>query len=415
MKKSNPAKLIFSFLGLATFASLVGTVSGTLAWYTYSTRATVSYSGTSVSNTVQLQIGIASESKVLSVEEATEQVMNDEFVEEDDEKQAIISSFEGFWNEMEEVKWENDDHYYYFAPCGAGLSSAAINAYLRSNGYASISLIPVTSGAYSRGDTFSLKTSPNPNPEHNLSPANQSSYSKIPFVFRVIRSSTTEENKYVEDAELWLTDAQARASSIDDGNIYKALRLYIDRGNDYTDDFVLNPSADSKGATTVAGVLDLTRDNYYDYDDNGDEIIYGDYETIGGKQQSYAGSDEIADINSTGKTGEDFDTFTAKHRQGINYYENYDDCVFKTAEFESLSTISPVKDQVTGELKNKDPENPTSVCKTKGETEHYLGRVDVTVYLEGWDLSVVDEELEHFFDMGLTFEINKLGAEEVEP
>ena len=66
MKKSKPAKLLLGVLGLATFASLVGTVSGTLAWYAYSTRATVSYSGTSVNNTVQLQIGIASPKKALS-------------------------------------------------------------------------------------------------------------------------------------------------------------------------------------------------------------------------------------------------------------------------------------------------------------------------------------------------------------
>ena len=44
MKKLNPAKFIFGFLGLSTFASLVGTVSGTLAWYAYSARAAVSYS-----------------------------------------------------------------------------------------------------------------------------------------------------------------------------------------------------------------------------------------------------------------------------------------------------------------------------------------------------------------------------------
>ena len=64
MKKLNTAKTLFGFLGLATFASLVGTVSGTLAWYSYTTRVTVSYSGTSIENTVQLQIGIASETKM---------------------------------------------------------------------------------------------------------------------------------------------------------------------------------------------------------------------------------------------------------------------------------------------------------------------------------------------------------------
>ena len=409
MKKSNPAKLIFSFLGLATFASLVGTVSGTLAWYTYSTRATVSYSGTSVSNTVQLQIGIASPSKVLSVNEATELVMNDEFIEKDEEKQRIISSFVEFWNVMEETKWNDDNNYYYFAPVGSGLSSPCISAYLKSNGYATNTLAAVTTGSYSRGDDFSLKISPNPDPRHNSLPAKQSYYAYIPFVFRVIRTNTNEENKFEGDVELWLTDAQVRASSVDDGEIYKAIRMYVDRGNDYEDDFILNPSAQGKGSTVVAGVLDLTRDNYYDYDADGNEILYGEYETISERKSSYEGADEIADLNGTGKTGEDYDTFTAKHRPGINYFESYENCVFKTAEYESLSTIKPIKDEQSGALRNRDEQHPSSVCKTKGEAGHFLGRVDMTVYLEGWDHNVIDQEYEHAFDLGLTFEINKLG------
>ncbi len=413
MKKSNPTKLLLSFLGLATFASLVGTVSGTLAWYTYSSRATVSYSGTSVSNTVQLQIGIASPTKVLSVEQIREVIMNDEAIP-DDEKDDQIAIYENmfgeFWSVAEEVKWNNDSNYYYFAPIGSGLSSPFINAYLKSNGYATNKLAAVTSGAYSRGDNFSLKVSPNPDPLHNSILAKQSYYAYIPFVFRVVRYNVTDTdtNKYVADSELWLTDAQVRASSNEDGAVYNAVRMYVDRSSDYEDDFILSPSATNKGSTTVAGLLDLTGDHYYDYDAYDNEIIYGEYESISGIQSSYAGPNEIADINGTGKTGEDYDTFTARHREGINYYDNYNNCAFKKAEFESLSSVSPIKDEITGILRNKDDSHPTSVCKTAGVESHYLGRVDFTIYLEGWDHSVIDEELEHFFDLGLTFEINKL-------
>ena len=60
MKKFNPTKLLFGFLGIATFASLAGTISGTLAWYAYSTRASLSYTGTSIEQTAQLQIGVVS-------------------------------------------------------------------------------------------------------------------------------------------------------------------------------------------------------------------------------------------------------------------------------------------------------------------------------------------------------------------
>ena len=292
MKKSKPAKLLLGVLGLATFTSLVGTVSGTLAWYAYSTRATISYSGTSVNNTVQLQIGIASPTKVVSVDEIRN---NDELNYET--KRELLEMYEEFWNTVDEVKWDSDNNYYYFAPIGAGLSSPIINAYLNSNGYATNSLSPVTSSAFKRGDAFVLRTSPNPDPNHSFKPARKDYYATIPFVFRVIRSNTTAINSYVENIELWLTDAKVRASSTDDGNIYKAIRMFVDRKNDYEDNFILNPSAQEPGETVVAGLLDLTRDEYYDYDEFDNEIIYGEYESIGGIQSSYTGSDEISDIN----------------------------------------------------------------------------------------------------------------------
>ena len=418
MKKSDPAKLLFTFLGLATFASLVGTISGTLAWYAYSTRASLSYSGTSVNNTVQLQIGIASPTKVLSVAEIhaeNEQIIADAADLDDEKKQDLINrlqriedQFVEFWDVVEKQEWTGDSNYYYFAPVGSGLTSSIINAYLYSNGYATNSLVPVTSGYYSRGGAFSLKKAPYEGKSAISSQAEKRHYATIPFVFRVIRSNTTEVNSYVEGSELWLVDAQVKASSVDDGNIYKAIRMFIDRDDTYEDDFIMNPTAINKGLTVVGGLLNLNGDHYYDYNDNGDEIIYGEYETIDGIKPSYTGADEIADINGTGKT--EVDTFTAKHRPGINYYDNYNNCVFKTAEYESLSSIAPIKDEITGVLRNKDDNHPSSVCKTGGATDHYLGRVDFTIYLEGWDHSVIDEELEHYFDLGLTFEINKLGA-----
>lgn len=436
MKKSKPAKLLLGVLGLATFASLVGTVSGTLAWYAYSTRATVSYSGTSVNNTVQLEIGLVSKEKILSTQQIVDKITNDDSIDVDEKVELLEKVedwFNEFWDVMLETQWNGDPNYYYFAPVGKGLTYKILNAYLKSNGYATDSLAAVTSGSYKRGDVFSLRTSPNPDPSHNLTPANKFYYSVIPFVFRVTRSNTIVQNNYVEGAEIWLSDATVRASvdeNVDNGDIYKAVRVFIDRDNTikkndtdlepyYSDDFIFNPSATSKGETVVAGVLDLTRDHYYDYDENDNEIIYGDYESIGGIKPSFSfeGENEIDDLNGTNKSGTDYDTFTARHRPGINYYDNYDNCVFKTAEYECLKNpldpkdgIAPRKDEVTGILYNRDPLKASSVCLTNGESDHYLGRVDFTVFLEGWDHNVIDEEYEHAFDLGLTFEINKLGA-----
>ena len=62
-----------------------------------------------------------------------------------------------------------------------------------------------------------------------------------------------------------------------------------------------------------------------------------------------------------------------------------------------------------GILENFDENHPTSVCKTDANDNH-LARVNMTIWLEGWDFSIIDEEQDHMFDIGLTFEINKVNA-----
>ena len=391
MKKLNPAKFIFAFLGLSTFASLVGTVSGTLAWYAYSARVTLSYSGTSVSNTVQLQIGIASK----------------EFVEFDPLDEIKLD---------ENLETEEGPHYY-FAPVGSGLTSSVISTYLETNGYATNSLIPVTSGSYVEGQDgdFILKAAPNEYVFDNSRIAKQYRFAYIPFVFRVFRSNTlvVSEDDYLPDVEIWLSDVKVAASQSeeDQGDISKAVRMYIDRisteSHTYTEDFILNPTADSHGYTKVGGLLDLSRDNYYDYDKYGNEILYGEYDDskVSFNETTLAEDSGLVDINGSGAGS--FDTFTAKHHKNVKYYDGFEEGAIKTAEYVCFDEIKPIRNQRTGDLENKDANKPTSFCFTGNQSEHYLAQVNMYVYLEGWDFNVVDEEYEHMFDLGLTFEINK--------
>ncbi len=46
------------------------------------------------------------------------------------------------------------------------------------------------------------------------------------------------------------------------------------------------------------------------------------------------------------------------------------------------------------------------VCVTS--EENGLGRVDFTLYLEGWDLSLIDRNLSYTFQLGFEFSINKV-------
>lgn len=381
MKKFNPTALVFGFFGLATIASMLGAVSGSLAWYAYATRAAISYSGTSVFNTMQLQIGLASTIQI-----------------------------GGFHTDdrITETTFPEDDNYYYFSPAGVGLSSRAINTYLAANGYATNSLHQVTSGSYKPGDDFALKEAPTDSIYFNNQLAGKDNYAKIPFVFRALQSESIED-VFIPNTEIWVTDAKARASAISQGDVYKALRLHFERGELYpNENYILNPSANVAGATKVGGLLDFGRDRYYDFDPlTEEEIIYGEYESrVGLSLEGYDGPNEYHDINGVGQNDTP-SNFLAKHSQGVKYFSSLDSVGIKEAEYVSINEILPIKDS-NNVLQNSDEEHPTSVCITGTAEDNYIGRVDMTVYLEGWDFSLIDQEIGHYFDIGLTFEINAL-------
>ena len=381
MKKFNPTKLLFGFLGIATFASLAGTISGTLAWYAYSARATLSYTGTSIEKTAQLQIGVVS---------------------------PVAIDYTAADKMTEDTDLSTSSAHYYFAPIGTGLTSSNLNKYLEANGYATNYLIPVTSGSYTRGDAFSLKNAPDVDARvfDNSDPAAAKLFVHFQFVFRIAKNVYSATPEYVGGQELWLTDAEVHASYANNGTVFKALRVFVDRTNDYEDDFILNPTAATTGQTKVGGLLDIGADGYYDFDDSGKEILFGEYTNDTGLSASgYNGADVIDDVNDS--HSEELDSFTAKHKNGIKYYDDLSGCGIKTASYESISSIAPKTSN--GKLENFDENHPTSICKTDN-TENHLARVDMTIWLEGWDHSVVDKEQDHMFDIGLTFEINKVNA-----
>ena len=476
MKKFNSAKLVFAVLGIMTVVCTVGSVGSTLAWYAYSTRALASYTGTSVNSTTYLEIGICSDEPINNMPNSVH---------------------------LERFTSSGDNNFYYFAQTGTGLTYEPISKYLAQKGFATNELEPLTSGSYSSGGDFVLKKAPNEIVHtNNLLPANErDDYLTIPFVFR-IKSQGTAEAQYVPGKELWLSKAVVRASSGRDDIIYKALRVYVERGakdygtwrtvsedvfadagaptgdyghNYYLDidennlylfddehsswnllqsdvtvtdsapnvnsfsegdlyvnsgnstyklckkasnGFIFNPSAENEGDTRVGGLLNLSRDAYFDFDDNG-EIIYGEYDPAAlllKTDNGYTGSDDkLWDVNGTNYRDENEDliatTFTAKHKQGARYYTDFTsqpaDALFGHAHYLSINEIAPLRDSYDY-ITNQNPNKPTSICKTADASDNYLARVNLTVYLEGWDFSVIDQEESHGFDLGLTFEASRV-------
>ena len=383
--KKYTIKLIFGFLGISTLASMVGAISGTVAWYAYVTRGTVSYSGTSVNSTKQLQLGIRSDVAVTFPDGV---VVND-----------VADGVGG--------------HYYFMNP-GASLPASVINAYLSTKHYTTTTLEPVSSYTYTTGEAINLKEAPTANKPLALrKDAPISKYVEIPFAFRVLEADLSTPT-YMANKPIYITNAVAQAASSEDGNINEAIRMYIDRSNG--DNFVFNPSKEDDGQTKVAGILDIDGDEMFDYSNEMSspsyqkECLYGDYDLgtgVTSLDELYTdGLVETSDFVDANESGIDDrrTTFTAKHHEGIEYLdlptlESNNKIIPHYAEYLGTNTVFPgINDD--GQL-----ENNYAVCVTSND-EKKIGEFNCKIYLEGWDFSVIDDEISHSFNLGLTFEIN---------
>ena len=157
------SKIPFLSIGFGTvvFLGFAATISGSLAWWAYSTRISVSYQGTSVASAEQLQIGLKSNDSGLAAY--------------------------GMSN--------TDTPGYYFSTSGSGLQADVITYYLTHCGtnYATNKLEPVTSGSYTIGDTLSLKNSLVSGNIYNDHAADVNRYVKIPLAFRILKYDNTTE------------------------------------------------------------------------------------------------------------------------------------------------------------------------------------------------------------------------------
>ena len=395
MKKINPLKLTIGILGLSSVASLVGSISGTIAWYAYSTRALVSYTGTSAQSSTQLQIGIKSSEDITLLR-------NNPLIE----------------------TVEVDDYFCYFTHLGSGgMPSSIINTYLQGNGYATSTLEPVSTYKYITGGEFKLQNCPTTNKPEERSNAPTSKYITIPFVFRVYSTGSdgiVSTQAPVGNKKIYLSNAITKA---EEGNIDKAIRLYVDRNgkddggvNDLTD-FIFNPNQDDHGETKVAGVLDLSGNGYFDFDNNPShtntylhEFIYGDYQYKDGVDlndfvEQTVEDNNVYDVNTTGI--EDVGTtFTSKHRNGTYHLPCAGETGNKLEDFIDIDTAAYLgKNDVFPTKTNGALVGGNYVCKTSDDANK-LGSFELTIYIEGWDFATINQHSDKEFNLGLTFEIS---------
>ena len=379
MKVSTKINAFLSALAVVSVASLAGAVSGSLAWYSYQTRSTVAFKGTSAFTSELLQVGIISET--------------DFRPSVDDETLGI-----------EEVVDYKDGKKIYFVKPGSKLPADTINAYLATTSYSrNATLEPITSRKYSNSvQDFSLYESPRAFLAVNEDPAEKGKYCVIPFAFRVLVKDGGNTPTYVKHKNIWLTDAETHVEPSHKqnviNNIDQAIRVHFKGKNQ----FILNPSATSNGSTKLAGLLSLhAGSGYYDSVD-GKEIMYGDYSgDISYQYNEFESADNVNENHTNNVSGDESSTFYAKHAADTYIYTNYEESLQPdVAEYYSMSTIAPV-DRGGGNL---DETTGLALCDTGDDG---VATVDTTIWLEGWDHSVIDNQRDHKFALGLKFQINR--------
>ena len=373
MKIINKFHIALSALAIMTVASFAGAISGTVAWFAYSTRAKLSYVGTSVDQGVLLQVGLVCDQKYWSEEDA---------------------------DDLYKLTYENvDGKHIYFSK--GGLNSTIMGAYLTRAGYAVNTLEPLTSAEYTTNLSnaaedvvlYKAPTAFKARSNHLNGTAQPRSYSFIKLAFRVMNNDDTIN----KNQPVWLTHSVAEARTSADGNISQAIRVFIDGTESGGQKFIYNPSAENDGYVNVAGLLNLNKDDYYDVY-GGEELIYGDYTGSLATTHNAADSASNVDMNGTGVSTK-ATTFCAKHKRNSNIYD-YSSTDFlagiapKRAEYVCLDSIKPNED-FTGGL---------PVCTTSNDDDG-VGYVNLKIWLEGWDHTVINEEINHQFNLGLQFEV----------
>lgn len=392
-------------VGLLTFATLVGSISGSLAWWAYSTRVSVSYQGTSVSTSEQLQIGLRLDTTIFGADEIEELGLT------------------------ADPSVSTPEYTYAFANAGGGLSADLIAKYIEIEGkYATDELVPVTSNSYVENQDLvlyeNLLSGHPTNTEHALT----EKYVFVPFIFRILRlNAVGEEDKYLANKEIYVSNviADAMLPGSSSELIQNALRIHF---NDGSQKFILHSGDHSyrkdmseaqKAAaianmyTPVAGLLDLNSDGYFDAA-GGKEILYGDCSVTTENTFVQSGTPtKLSDINSVYNDVTDPDdkdailsdltnasTFISRHPSGVTCYEDYDGINIGRAYYKTLDMVAP--DESHGALTDG-----IAVCTTSNDAKA-IAELDTTIWLEGWDHQIIDQSLEpdYKFNLVLQFQID---------
>ena len=284
MKINTFKKLAVSTMAVAMGAALVGSISGSIAWYQYSTRSTVSYSGASAHCTESLQVRLYEDAVAAVATKSTDTSVD---ANKTYYTRASSSAGEGHLNDgtyaYTKVVTPTGDpstsDYYELSNEGSDavgnktwasdLRLADVQSYLATvRGSADYALRPVTSGALAANSVAAtLYKSPIYQYENQASwkTATEADYVRLPLQFRVVDVDGSRtagdfdtflaKKVYISKLEMSADAAANTANGKED--ISAALRVGFDGGTDVT---FSTTGAD----VNTFGQLDLNNDGVYD-------------------------------------------------------------------------------------------------------------------------------------------------------
>ena len=247
--KTNKGKLLVLALSAASFLALAGSVTGTVAWYQYSTRATAGILGSSKSVTENLQIS------------------------------------------TDQQNWKSD-------LTSEDIFKAAIQK--ANNANAASSITPLTSGNFNDKDNGLTNLYDAPQYQYGVgsyegwNTAKIENYLQFDLYFRFVKKVDGKDNYVARDvklADLNMTSVNTTSSVSDGDKLASAMRVHFASTT-------ANALASKNGGTTdTNGALDLNGDGNndtakrYEWEDDGKALDYGI-----GSQNSY--SAEATGVNN---------------------------------------------------------------------------------------------------------------------
>ena len=374
MNKEKKLSLRLGILaGLISLATL-GSTAGTLAWYAYSRTVLLSFVGTTVASSSLLNIGLVDNDNYFTSEDLNTYSLHAEEVTEGSETNRIV-----------------------WATSRSGFSLLALRHYLEQSPHAVDKLFPVTTKARNYNDTsdLALYRSPEVAETDFTHAADLNGYTVLPFAFRIIDDSSS----YVGGKNVWLTEAVVEA----DHDAESSIRVFVDGANR----FLMQPSdsSNSVGSTKVGGTLDLVGDGLYDRDPNDKEYCYGQFEnTPTYASTGYDGPNTLDNVNGVDDetTGT---TFLAKHNPGV-YVPDLDAAVPKVQTHAGVGKVKP-STQPDGSF-YVDTVNGNGIPVATTSNTSKIGYATLTIFAEGWDHSIINQNAGYSFNLGLKFEIDRL-------